>query len=351
MGAPDGLTTADPGLRLLADAVAPHPAERVLLVHCGELLGLRPGATRLVLDVREHTGSMHRCVPVRLDGDPLVGREFSAAVCWPRAHLGMDFSQANLAYGAGHLSPGGVLLCAARRQKGGKRLGAIMQALLGNVEVRARDRGYHLYAATRGDSWDAQLAHELLGREYEIRDPRLEPVRLRSVPGVFSRKRLDAGTAALIDHAAARVTGTVTRIVDLGCGVGGLATWAATRWPSARVFAVDANLLAVELTRVNAERAGVGDRVQVHAGDGLDADGPQAFVGATDLVLCNPPTHAPVDALLELLAPIGTWLAPSGMALVVVNRPGRATEALERAGLHVRAFAADGYHVLAATRP
>jgi 16S rRNA G1207 methylase RsmC len=354
MGAPDGLepsnSGADPGQRLLADAVAREASEGLLLVHCGDLPGLRPGATRLILDVREHTGSMHRCVPVGLDRDPLEGRSFAAALCWPRAHLGIDFSRANLAYGATHLRPGGVLWCAARRQKGGKRLAATMQDLLGNVEVRARDRGYHLYASSRGDAIDAELARELLGVEYEITDPRLGDASLRSVPGVFSRKQLDAGTAVLLDHAASRAGDDVRNVIDLGCGLGALAVWACRRWPEGRVLAVDTNLLAVALTRVNVERVGAGARVQVEAADGLGALESSAFSGTTDLVLCNPPTHAPAESLAALLGEIARWLAPGGRAMVVVNRPGRATQALTGAGLEVRAFDRGNYHVLEATR-
>lgn len=333
---------------MLGDAVAREAPEDLLLVHCGDLPGLRAGATRLVLDVREHTGSMHRCVPVALDGDPLEGRTFAGAVCWPRAHLGIDFSRANLAYGARHLRPGGVLWCAARHQKGGKRLAATMRALLGEVEVRARDRGYHLYAAVRGASIDESLARELLHVEYTISDPRLGASQLRSVPGVFSRKQLDAGTAILLDHAATRAGAAVRHVVDLGCGVGALAVWASTRWPDARVLAVDTNLIAVALTRVNAERAGAAERVRVEAADGLAPLEASPFFGATDLVLCNPPTHAPAEGLGALLGALAGWLAPGGCAMVVVNRPGRATHALSAAGLRVRAFDHGSYHVLEA---
>ncbi len=354
MDGPEGLQAADPGVRLLADAVADVAAKSVLLVHCGDLPGVRPGATRLVLDVREHTRSVHRCVAVRLDADALGDARFLGAACWPRAHLGIDFSMANLATAASHLQSGGRLWCAARKQKGGKRLAATMKSLLGNVRVDARDRGYHLYVSERGSKWNEALARELGSVEYEIRDERLGDLVLRSVPGVFSRKHLDAGTGVLLEHLREHgPQAPVSRVVDLGAGVGPLALAAASRWPAARVLAVDANLLAAALARYNAERSGLSDRIRVAACDGLagvpttDAAG---YEGRTQLLLVNPPTHASPEGLARLLSPICDWLEPGGRAMVVVNRPGRATAALAAAGLEVSTFSYPHYSVLEAVR-
>jgi hypothetical protein len=193
---PEGLNPDDPGIRMLARAVADVDPEALLLVHCGDLPGLRGAATRLILDVRERTGSPHRLVvdlgaEEHASATPCVAdRRFAAAVVWPRAHLGKDFSEECLATAALGLREGGRLYCAVRKQKGGKSLGRTMRALLGDaaVEVGERDRGYHLWVGERGPDFDLELATELSTRRYEIRDPLLGELTLHSRPGVFSRR-------------------------------------------------------------------------------------------------------------------------------------------------------------------
>src|SRR5689334_19250118 len=53
----EGLNPDDPGVRLLAEVARTIEPDALLLAHCGDLPGLRRGATRLILDVRERTGS------------------------------------------------------------------------------------------------------------------------------------------------------------------------------------------------------------------------------------------------------------------------------------------------------
>jgi 16S rRNA G1207 methylase RsmC len=350
VGAPAGLNVADPGIGLLARAVADVPVEGLLLAHCGDLPGVAPGATRLVLDVREHRGSLGHCVPAAAAADPLEHRRFTAAACWPRAHLGLDFSRATLATAAVHLRPGGRLLCAVRKDKGAERLGDGIEALLGTVEIIARDRGYRLLEARRGAKIDEALARSWCERRYLVSDPRLPELVLESVPGVFARRKLDAGTCALLDVLDARPSGAAPRrVIDLGCGIGPLALWAARRGPQARVLAIDAAWLAVEMTAANARRAGLAERIEVRAADGLSGlPAPVAaeWRASADLVLVNPPTHAPADALTALLAPIRSMLAPRGETFVVVNRAGRAAAILRASGLEIDAVERDGYVIL-----
>ncbi len=363
----EGLNPDDPGVRMLGRELASVDPHELLLVHCGDLPGIRPGATRLILDVRERTGSPHHCIPDLQPGvtQPAVGEQrWSAAAVWPRAHLGKDFSEQCLALAALAVREGGRVLCAVRKQKGGKSLGRTLQALLGDeaVEVIERERGYHLWVGRRGATLDLDLAHELLERRYEYElGPQLEgwsgpAIRIASRPGVFSRRELDAGTRSLL-HVAAAVAEHdedvhPSSILDVCAGLGPLALWSARRWPNARVLAVESNLRAVALLRENAEQAGVGGRVHVLAHDGLPSAGEAAskelasFRGA-DLALINPPTHAD-PATLERLLDVRAWLRPGGRLLLVVNRPGRAVEILHRLGAQLRGGERDDHYVFEA---
>jgi 16S rRNA G1207 methylase RsmC len=359
-GGVDGLNPDDPGIRMLARAVVQLDPGALLLVHCGELPGLGADidTTRLILDVREHTGPHCLADLGRADAHapPAFGeRRFDAAVVWPRAHLGKDFSEECLATAALGLRPGGRLFCAARKQKGGKSLARTMRALLGDaaVEVVARDRGYHLWVGERGPNLNMELATELTCQRYELRDPALGDLVLASRPGVFSRRELDAGTRALLAVADAVLDreGEPERVVDLCAGVGPLALWAAARSSAAQVLAVESNLRAAALARANAEANGLGDRVEVCTSDGMpepSTAGAASFYGRTDLVLLNPPTHADPDTLLRLLD-LQRWLAPGKRVLLVVNRPGRAVELLTRLGATIDGGERDGYFVLSAS--
>jgi 16S rRNA (guanine1207-N2)-methyltransferase len=103
-------------------------------------------------------------------------------------------------------------------------------------------------------------------------------------------------------------------LVDLGCGYGPIAITLALRHPERRVWAVDPNRRALELTAANAARAGVGSRVEAVSPGDFPAD---ARVAA---VVSNPPIRigkAELHALLEL------WLSrlvPGGEAWLVVQK-------------------------------
>ncbi|MBA3549326.1 MAG: methyltransferase [Nannocystis sp.] len=353
----------DPGVRLLAAAVRDLDPRELLLVHSGPLPGLRPGATRLILDVRERSSDAI-CVPATryslgatnsgTSGLPaaLAEPRFAAAVVWPRAHLGKDFSETCLALGALALRPGGRLYCAVRKNKGGPSLAKAMTALCGDVEVLERDLGYFLYMAEKPARFDVEAARAYLAVEYEIADPLLGPAPLLAVPGVFCRKHLDDGTRALLLELERQdVLGDrwPRQVLDLGAGVGPLGLWAARRWPEARVLAVESNLLAAELIAENAARFGCGPRVTVLASDGLPANGPQR--GHLDLALVNPPTHAEPEAFARLIEPLKTWLRPGAPAWFVVNRAERLGQVLGRSGAELVSHDVPGFTVVRASWP
>lgn len=355
---PEGLNATDPGVRLLGTqgrAYGPPGGEDHLLVHCGDVPGIGSAATRLVLDVRELPDSRHPTVRATVDGPAgtLERRDFAAALCWPRAHLGMDFSEACLAEAALRLREGGHLLCAVRKAKGGKRLAELIGDLLGEVDVLAREGGYALWIAERGASMNEPRARELVGRRYLHRDPdALGDLQLEACPGVFSRKKLDSGTRVLLTHLAslveARAIEAPARVLDLGAGIGTLGLRAVDMFPGARLFAVDSNLVAVSLVAHNAQRNGLADRVRVVASDGLPPLEDHPGVGPVDLALVNPPTHADKAGIERFLGALKGWVRPGGVAMVVVNRPGRAIEALKQVGAKGEMYEYPGYFVLEA---
>ena len=211
MGGPDGLNPEDPGVRLLGATLQQHRPDldhaRALLAVCGDVPAVGDEATRWVLDVREPPGARHRCVALGralsvdvLDnvlaesGDEQIaaarwGGPFDAALIWPRAHHGMDFAHWTLAAAACRLRPGGLLLCAARKQKGAKRLQKFVASLLGDARVLGRGGGYQVSGRARADRERRRARRRCRWCTRGIRCPWGTPsLELRAGPGVFSRR-------------------------------------------------------------------------------------------------------------------------------------------------------------------
>ena len=137
-------------------------------------------------------------------------------------------------------------------------------------------------------------------------------VELTSGSGVFSRGRLDAGTAVLLrETAPPESEGT---FLDLGCGYGVLSCALAMVQPRAEVWAVDVNERALLLARENAGSLGVAERVHPVLPD----DVPDGVRFAE--IWSNPPIRIGKAALHELLLRWLPRLAPGGRAVMVVGK-------------------------------
>jgi release factor glutamine methyltransferase len=91
-------------------------------------------------------------------------------------------------------------------------------------------------------------------------------------------------TERLVERAFARLGSEPATVADVGSGSGAIAIAIALRAPNAEVWAADLSGSAVELTRMNVRRYGLGQRVHVVQGDLLEA-----VPGKLDLVVANLP--------------------------------------------------------------
>lgn len=117
---------------------------------------------------------------------------------------------------------------------------------------------------------------------------------------VFCGLELEVAPGALVPRAETELLARVASaelerdreaaltVVDVGCGSGNLACALASRFPSARVFALDIAAAAVEITRRNAARHGLASRVDARVSD-LFAGLPPELEGRVDAVVTNPP--------------------------------------------------------------
>jgi len=145
---------------------------------------------------------------------------------------------------------------------------------------------------------------------------------LATAPGVFSARRLDAGSQLLLEGLPG-FTGrrAPSRIVDLGCGTGVLGLSAARLWPDSEILLLDADARAVRCAEANARRLGVIDRCRVAWWDAREPP----IEGRFDLALVNPPFHhhgpeVDLGPALALFDSLPGWLGPRGRALLVANR-------------------------------
>jgi 16S rRNA (guanine1207-N2)-methyltransferase len=160
----------------------------------------------------------------------------------------------------------------------------------------------HYFAAEPAAAHRPGLVHVLL--------PGLH-LELATDSGVFSPRRLDPGTRLLLDTAP--LPPPRGNLLDLGCGYGPLALVLAARSPAARVFAVDVNTRALELTQANAERAGL---TNIRCATPDDPSLPAQF----DLIWSNPPVRIGKEPLHRLLTSWLDRLAPQAAAFLVIQR-------------------------------
>jgi 16S rRNA (guanine1207-N2)-methyltransferase len=129
--------------------------------------------------------------------------------------------------------------------------------------------------------------------------------------GVFSHGHVDTGTSLLLREAPA--PSPIGDLLDLGCGSGAIALTLALRSPGARVWAVDVNARALELTAANAVRNGVSTIRAV-----VPDDVPEDVRFAT--IWSNPPIRIGKQPLQRMLTGWLDRLAPGGVAVLVVQK-------------------------------
>lgn len=252
------------------------------------------------------------------------------------------------------LSPGGQLLFTGTNSLGivsaVKRLASqldqtgiiVCNRARGRVVRFKRDGGAGPETETTA-SFDAHL-HALDGTLHEFS--------IDTRPGVFSAKKLDAGSEMLLDGLA-RFVGykPPKRILDLACGTGVLGIAAAILYPEAEVLLADADARAVECARANVDRLGLADRVRVEWWDARE----QPLDTRFELAVMNPPFHhhgpeVDLGPALALFESLWGWLGRNGRALLVANRTLPYEEPLERVGIVDTLESARGYKLLSLKR-
>src|SRR5579859_288865 len=163
----------------------------------------------------------------------------------------------------------------------------------------------------RGHYFDPEPQSASRPRVVKLRLGADRKLELQADRGVFGSRRVDLGTEVLLKEAPPPPERG--EVLDLGAGYGPIAIALARLSPAARFWAVDINQRAVELTRVNAAAAGLGNVVAA-----LPDEVPEEVRFAA--IYSNPPVRVGTRPLHELLE---RWLArpeAGGVAYLVVQR-------------------------------
>jgi 16S rRNA G1207 methylase RsmC len=162
----------------------------------------------------------------------------------------------------------------------------------------------------RAHYFDPEPAVESKPRALHLRAGDLT-LELQADRGVFGSRAIDLGTLTLLKEAP--LPPAEGDVLDLGAGYGPIAIALARRSPAAKVWAVDVNQRAIELTRANAEAAKTANVVAC-----LPEEVPEGVRFAA--IYSNPPVRvgkAPLHELLERWLP---RLAAGASAYLVVQR-------------------------------
>ncbi|GAB3284362.1 class I SAM-dependent methyltransferase [Kineosporia babensis] len=197
--------------------------------------------------------------------------------------------------------------------------------------------GAHYFRTPKETSARQEVEIMLAGRE----------VTVTTAGGVFSGDRLDLGTRVLLREVPAPPP--EGDLLDLGCGWGPIALTQALHSPQATVWAVDVNELALELTGLNARRAGA-SRVRPVKPDQVPDEVRFAAIWS------NPPIRVGKPELHAMLLKWLPRLLPEASAHLVVQRNlgadslhGWLQTQLPTGWSVVRAGSAKGYRVLRVT--
>jgi len=136
-------------------------------------------------------------------------------------------------------------------------------------------------------------------------------VDLQADRGVFGSRAIDLGTLQLLKEAP--LPPAEGDLLDLGSGYGPIAIALALRSPAAKVWAVDVNERALELTRTNAVAAKIPNLIA-----SLPDEVPSEVQFTA--IYSNPPVRVGKAPLHELLQRWLPRLAPGASAYLVVQR-------------------------------
>ncbi len=321
--------STDPSTLLLVEESRLSSADNVLVLSAGDpalTLGIaRQVASVHVYDIsysavqrtRQQVASRARSIPAQITISdevlPPPGGDYDVAMMV--VPKGRDFARAQLWSALRALRPGGRLYMAGPTQGGTKSVIADAAELFGHGVTLTSRRHHRIGVSIRPDTLPLYpWGYDPTCKQQRTIDTPRGPIRVETMPGVFSWEHLDDGTAFLLESLGEIEPGQT--ILDVGCGYGILGLALA---PGAKhVTMIDDNLLAVRCVRSSVELNQAAN-VTVEPGDVYSGLKNQQF----DLIVSNPPFHKEFDVNTNvahrMMREARTMLRPGGRLVIVAN--------------------------------
>ncbi len=138
-------------------------------------------------------------------------------------------------------------------------------------------------------------------------------IQIASLPGVFSQKKLDLGTALLLNNLPPKITG---KVLDFGCGGGVISCFIGKRFPNTELSLLDVSSLALTSAEKTLELNGLEGKVFASNSLSNVTDNYQYIVS-------NPPFHQGLkthyQATEDFLSGIKKHMITSGCITIVAN--------------------------------
>ncbi|EPY02599.1 rRNA (guanine-N(2)-)-methyltransferase [Magnetospirillum fulvum MGU-K5] len=252
---------------------------------------------------------------LRRDGCTVVptfeGDGYDLGLCLLTKHKTETLANLGRAWAA--LRPGGVLVCAGGNDVGAGSIERALKTAIDGVSSLSKSH-CKVFWAERGDTIPPALAAWAEAGQMQ----QGTETGCWSRPGLYNWNKVDAGSALLVEHLPADLTG---RVADLGAGWGYLSLALLARAPKiASLDLFEAEWHAVEAARANLAHSSASARLGFHWHD-VAAGLPTA---AFDWVVMNPPFHqgkaTDIDLGRAFITNAAAALAPGGRLLFVANR-------------------------------
>lgn len=225
------------------------------------------------------------------------------------------------------LKKGGRFLLAGPSRQGAKAVIKDAQRLFGNATILGYRSHQRVAFCQKQSEASIPLPKEFLvpgiapGSTYNLTvDLPYGSLQLSTSPGIFSWKKIDQGSALLLEHMDIDSNSIVW---DVGCGYGILGLAAALRGAK-QVLMSDINTLAVDYAQKNAVSNNLSKNVLIFAANGLKLPSSISAPPHVDLVLSNPAFHQGrhVDKSMaeQVIRESTSFLQPGGRLLLVANR-------------------------------
>ena len=130
--------------------------------------------------------------------------------------------------------------------------------------------------------------------------------------GVFSKNHVDFATDFLIRTIIEEIKGNV---LDVGCGYGPIGICMAKRAEVKKVTMLDVNHRALDLSKRNAEKNKVIEKVSI-----IESNGFENITEKYDVIITNPPIRAGKEVIYKMYSDAKEALNEGGFLYLVINK-------------------------------